>query len=216
MKILKFKTLLIVLFLFVTSCTSKIEEPQVLYDKALDALYGRHFETAIRLLDNLDENYPYTKYSDNAITLLTYAHYKVKKYSEVIGIVDFFIQINPKHPNIPYLLYLKALSFYDQVKYYKKDKQILYEFIAIQSIMNSQMPNSIYTADINKKTTFIKKTILAGELDVAIQYQSNYNCIAAVNRYLSALKISNEETDYIIKYNANSCLEYLGITSYTF
>lgn len=206
-------TLLVALF----SCSKKIEDPEVLYQKSLNALYNKSFQTATKLLSDLDENYPYTAYSDDTIVLLAYSDYKTKKYSEVLGIVDFFIQINPRHENTPYLLYLKALSFYDQIEYYKKDKQILYEFMALLSIMENNFQNSIYTQDLIEKSKYVKEVILAGEVDVALQYQYRQNCIAAVNRYIEALKISNQESSNImIKHNANLCLNVLGIESYSF
>ena len=209
-----YKILLIVLALIVSNCSKKLEEPDVLYKKALHQTYKGNFESATKYLNDIDENYPYTEYSNNTTVLLAYSNYKQKKYSEVVGIIDFFIKTNPKSQFVPYLFYIKALSFYDQIENYKKDKQILYDFLEIEKIMTENFKNSIYTKDLKAKADFVVAIVIAGELDVAIQYQRKNQCIASINRYLEALPIADEKNLELIKHNAKICLEKLGITNY--
>ncbi len=212
---MKAKILLLILTgIFVVSCSKKLEEPDFLYEKAIKATYEGNFDTATKYLNSIDENYPYTKYAKNAEILLAYVSYKKKDYSNLVGLVDFFIKVNPRDDAVPYLLYIKALTFYDQISGYKKDKQILYDFLAVQDIMAKNYPDAIYTQDLNKKLAFVQKTLYVGNIDIALQYQKQNRCIASVNRYLEVLQMLPEEDQLTIKENIKNCLTSLGITDY--
>ena len=213
---MKTKLLLILLASILFACSKKIEEPDVLYAKALKATYKSNFETASRHLSQIDEHYPYTEYARNAIILLAYVTYKREEYSELLPIVDIFIKTNPRDESVPYLLYLKGMSFYNQIKNHKKDKQILYEFIGVNSQLLANFPNTEYAMQINKKSEFVKNLIANGELDVAIQYQKNGDCTASVARYLEIMPFLEGKNKKLARENTKLCLEALGIKNHNF
>jgi outer membrane protein assembly factor BamD len=214
---MKTKLLTILLASILFACNNKkIEKPEVLYQKALKATYKGNFETASRYLSQIDENYPYTEYATNSLILLSYVNYKKGEYSELIPIVDIFIKTNPRDDNVPYLLYLKGMSFYNQIKNHKKDKQILYEFIAINSQLSANFPNTEYARQINQKSYFVKNLIANGELDVAIQYQKKGDCTASVARYLEIMPFLEGKNKELAKANIKLCLDALGIKNHNF
>jgi len=206
--------LLILTGIFIASCSKKLEQPDILYEKAINATYEGNFDTATTYLNSIDENYPYTKYAKNAEILLAYVSYKKKDYSNVVGLVDFFIKVNPRDEAVPYLLYIKALTFYDQISGYQKDKQILYEFLAIQDVMSKNYPEILYTKDLNRRLEFVQNTLSVGNIDIAIQYQKQDRCIASVSRYLEVLPSLTGENQEAVKQNIKNCLTELGITDY--
>lgn len=209
------KIIFALIALMIFSCAPKLEEVDVLYDKAIKQTFKGSLNSAENYLLQIDENYPYTEYSEKATVLLAYVTYKNKKYSELLPIVDIFIKMNPTNNNIPYLLFIKALSFYDQIKSYKKDKEILYQFMTAFTIMKSQFPNSIYTENLKQKSLFVESVLVAGNLDVAVQYQKNGYCISAINRYLEVMPFAKRSNLELAKHNAEICLKQLKITGYT-
>jgi outer membrane protein assembly factor BamD len=211
---IKLLTLIVTAILF--ACSKKIEEPDVLYSKALKATYKNNFETASRYLSQIDENYPYTEYARNAIVLLAYVTYKREEYSELLPIIDIFIKTNPRDENVPYLLYIKAMSFYNQIKNYKKDKQILYEFITVNAQLSANFGSTVYASEIKNKAEFVRNMITLGELDVALQYQKNGDCTASVARYLEVIPFLTGKNKKIAEENAKLCLQALGIKNYDF
>ena len=208
---MKVKLALVTMLVLIASCTKKLEETDVLYAKAIKATHKGNFETANTYLGQIDENYPYTEYAKNANILLAYVSYKRKQYSELIPIVDVYIKVNPRDDAVPYLLYIKALTFYDQIKSYKKDKEILYEFANITTIMNQDYPQAKYLPDLKVKNEYVKQMIIAGELNVAIQYQKKWTCSAAIPRYLYVIKIASGEEREIAFNNLNACFIELGM-----
>jgi outer membrane protein assembly factor BamD len=211
------KTKLTIIFIAVVllaSCKPKLEEPDVLYAKAIKSTYKGNFNDASSYLNKIDENYPYTEYSKNAVILLAYVTYKKGDYSELLPIIEVFIKTNPRDANVPYMLYLKGLSYYDQIINYKKDKQILYEFLTVVNIMKDSYPSSIYTSDLVDRSNYVKQSLSSGELDVAIQYQKKDDCIAAITRYLEVLPFLEGQNLALAKNNASLCLQNLGIKDY--
>ncbi len=211
---MKTKILLLLLTFLVINCTKKLEEPDVLYQKALKQAYKGNFETASKYLNDIDENYPYTEYAKNATILLAYVMYKREEYSELLSVIDIFIKTTPKDEAVPYLLYIKGMSFYNQIKNYKKDKQILYEFLEVNAILSSSFKETIYAKIIAKKSEIAMKLIEAGELDVAIQYQKHGNCISSVERYLAILPALEWKNREIAINNLKLCFDVLGIKDY--
>lgn len=196
--------------LFVLSCASETEEPSVMYKKSVEALLDQKYETASKLLEKMDEEYPYTSYANNVTILLTYTYYKRKEYSMLIPVVDIYVKTNPRSPDVPYMLYLKALSYYSQIKSYKKDKEILLEFKNITNFLQAQYPNSAYTIDLEGRYQFVMDMLFLGEFYVGLQYQRQTNCTAAISRYLNIADIQNSYSDLVSK-NLDYCFDYLNI-----
>ena len=207
------KIKLIFIFAFALfSCSKKTEAPEVLYNKSVTAIYKGNYNTANTLLQQIDEEYPYTEYAKNASILLAYVNYRNEEYSLLIPVIDIFVKTNPKDSAVPYLLYLKAMSFYTQIDSFKRDKEILLEFKSITEIMVKNFPNLNYTSNLQEKYSYITNTLALGELDVAIQYQKGGNCVAAIPRYIGILNW-NEDAFYsnIIRKNLASCFDSIGM-----
>jgi outer membrane protein assembly factor BamD len=208
------KLAIFIIFLTLTAGCSKkgtdLEEAQKLYDKSIEQLYKSNFDTAYTLLTRIDEEFPYTEYAQSASELLVYVSYVRKEYSEVLPIIDIYVKTNPGDKRIPYLLYIKALSFYKQIKSYKKDKEILMEFREIVKTMQEKFPESVYTKDLNLKYDYIINTLNLGELDIAIQYHKAGNCTSAIPRYLNLLEWNDPNYAPTIRFNLYSCFTMLG------
>lgn len=198
--------------LLIIACSTKTEEPDVMYKKSIDALQDQKYETATKLLEKMDEEYPYTSYANNVSVLLTYTYFRKKEYSMLIPIVDIYVKTNPRSPDVPYMLYIKALSYYSQIKSYKKDREILLEFKNITDFLSDQYPHSIYTKDLQEKYPFVMDILFLSEFHAGLQYQRKKSCGAAISRYLN---IQNIETSYSddVKQNLEFCFNYLNIKS---
>lgn len=219
---MKIKFIIYIIFcttLFACAKKNENEEVKELYEKGLKAVYQSKYETAKNYFNKIDSDFPYTEYANNTAILLAYIYYRQKDYSMILPIVDVYIKTNPRDKNMPYLLYLKSLTFYDQIKSYKKDKEILLELKDVIQQLKQFYPESEYSTDIENKYKYTINTLFLGELYVAIQYHKQNNCVAALPRYINLLTIGNhqlqeaENKKYqeIIHHNISNCFYLLKI-----
>lgn len=204
-----------VLTILLFSCKVKdhneLEEAQKLYMEGVEYVYKSKYESAKYAFNKIDSDFPYTEYAPNSSIFLAYINYRQKNYSSISPIVDIYVKTAPGDPNIPYLFYLKGIAFYDQIKNFRKDKEVLRLFMEVINLMKASFPESPYTEAIVKREEYINKMLFLGELDIALQYHKAGNCIAAAGRYLQLQGKEIAGYEEIINENLASCLYTLGL-----
>ena len=111
----------LVLVSLLAACASTPEQKEVigrpseLYNKGMDALYAKKYETAVNLFEELDRQHPYSKYSRKGQVMSMFAQFENEDYDEVVFAADRFIQTNIGYEDLDYVYYLKALSFYYRI-----------------------------------------------------------------------------------------------------
>lgn len=200
MEKMTFKILFLVFTLVLTGCSSsdtdidKVPDKsaQALFVDARDALDKGLYQKAIQILSAIDSRFPFGAISHQVQLDLIYAYYKSGEADQGIALTDRFLKLNPDHPNLDYVYYMRALInessesnlFQDLAGIDRSDRDPAYARAAFSDFRTivEQYPNSKYAADSRKRMLKIKSRLAKYELAVARYYIKREAFASAANR----------------------------------
>ncbi len=188
--------------------------PSDLFSSAEQRLQAGDFRSAIKQLEALDNRYPFGPYSQQVQLDLIYAYYKNDDLSLAQAAIDRFIRLNPVHPNIDYVIYMRGLSDMAQ------DNNTLQNFFDIDrsdrdpeyakaarhdfSQLLRNYPNSQYANDARMRLVALQDRLAKYELSVARFYSQRKAWVAVINRVEQMLR---DYPDTQATYEALSLME---------
>ena len=185
------------LSLALASCSSSKDAvpdnpPSEIYATAQQKLQDGNFKAAITQLEALDNRYPFGPYSQQVQLDLIYAYYKSADLPMAQASIDRFMRLNPTHPNIDYVLYMRgltdmalddsALQGFFGVDRSDRDPEHARQAFRDFSQLVQRYPNSQYSADATKRLVYLKDRLAKYELSVAQYYTKRGAYVAVVNR----------------------------------
>lgn len=188
---------LVCALLFLTACSSGPKEPKFtseadLYHAAEGQLNRHQWETAIKNLQTLEENFPFGTYAEQGQLELIYAYYMSGQPDAAIATANRFIRLHPQHRNVDYAYYMMGLSAYDKDKgmfervmptdLTKRDPGPARESLANFSQLLTRYPDSPYAADARKRMLYLRNLLARYEIHVANYYFKRGAYLAATNR----------------------------------
>jgi len=166
--------------------------PNEIYATAQQKLQDGNWKQAITQLEALDNRYPFGPYSQQVQLDLIYAYYKNADLPLAQATIDRFMRLNPTHPNIDYVMYMRGLTnmaadynfFQDFLGINRDDKDPSYARQAFQDFKTllQNYPNSSYAADARARMIGLKNRLARYDLGVAEYYVKRDALIAAANR----------------------------------
>lgn len=157
-----------------------------------EELADENYKKAIKLLEQLDSRYPFGPHSAQTQLDLTYAYYKNGDSEAAIASADRFIKTHPRHQNVDYAYYLKALINFNRHlgfidRYIPSDatqRDTVFTETAYLSFeeLVRRFPNSQYVADSEQRMVFLRNALARHELHVARFYMDREAFVAAANR----------------------------------
>lgn len=171
---------------------------QDLFANAEQELQMGNIKTGISILEELDKAYPFGPYSQQVQLDLIYAYYKSDDMPLTIASIDRFLKLNPTHPNVDWVLYLRGLANMAQDENMiqgwfnvdRADRDRSYANAAFKdfSYLVSAYPNSPYSYDAQKRLVALKNRLARYELKVAQYYTERGAYVAVINRVQEMLK----------------------------
>lgn len=166
--------------------------PSVIYATAQQKLQDGNFRAAITQLEALDNRYPFGPYSQQVQLDLIYAYYKNGDMPMAQATILRFMRLNPTHPNIDYVMYMKGLTDMamdeSAVQHFfgidRSDRDPAYArqaFTDFSQLLQSY-PNSQYAADARLRLVALKDRLAKHELSVVQYYTKRGAYVAVVNR----------------------------------
>ncbi len=184
--------IILLLSIFLTSCQknkvneleSTIEDnPEELYRIAKQDLDNDDYENATKNFKKLNSKFPLSNEGIQAKVMLTFIDYIKMDYENAINNANLIINKYPSYKNIDYVYYIKAISYYEQIRSEKLDGSsnnlALKNFEKIINLF----PNSKYVIDSRQKIIAIKENIAAKHMNIALFYQNNKKYMSAIKRY---------------------------------
>jgi outer membrane protein assembly factor BamD len=169
-----------------------------LYAEARDEMAGGHYESAIKLFERLESNYPFGTYAAQAQMEIAYAHYKAQDQAEALAAVERFIKLHPNHPQVDYMYYLRGLiNFNDQLGFLsfiysqdptERDPKATREAFAAFKALVDKFPNSKYAPDSIARMNYLVNAMAQYEVHVANYYFRRGAYLAALNRAQQAVQ----------------------------
>ncbi len=194
----KFSLLIIIAAaIFVSGCSKDNEEDVDLtelayYESAQSSLRSGNYANAVSKLQLLEARFPFGRYAEQAQLEIIYAYYKSTQTEAARAAADRFIRLHPRHPNVDYAYYLKALASFEAdenflAKLFPLDPSTRDPGAARDSFNDfSQLirrfPNSEYAPDSQRRMQYLKNLLAASEIHVARYYIYRGAYIAAANR----------------------------------
>ncbi|WP_394131151.1 outer membrane protein assembly factor BamD [Shewanella maritima] len=180
---------LIISALALTACSSKdsIEDeinnrasPEVLYKQARTSMELGNYSKAVRSLEALDSRYPFGAHKTQVQLDLIFAYYKMDDVASGIANIDRFIRLNPTHPEIDYVHYMRGLTnmqadnylFHDMFNIDRTDRDPKNAEDAFRDFerLIKTYPNSKYAPDAQKRMHYLKNRLANYSIKVAEYY----------------------------------------------
>jgi len=153
-----------------------------------DAFYaGKKFQEVEALM-------PQSKWARKASLMYAYSDYSRSSYQNAVFTLERHIDNYPADENIPYVHYLIAMCYYEQILDEKKDLLPLLNAKKKFEFIMRKYPDTDYGIDAKYKVGLIINQLAAKEMSIARFYMKTEKWIPALNR----LKIVVEKYDTTI------------------
>ena len=198
MFILNFKKILLIFLAFIfliPSCAIKerlehkpvvtyIEKPpELLWEDATRYLKRKNYTEAAVAFEEIDKQHPYSKLAKQSKMMAAYAYYLNKDYENSIFAIQRFISLHPADKNMPYVLYLQGLCYYDQIHIVALDQNPSLNAKKVFTELIKKFPNSTYSKDAEKKLLVANDQLAAKEMHIGRYYQKKNRHLAAIERF---------------------------------
>jgi outer membrane protein assembly factor BamD len=156
------------------------------------------WQRARQLLERLEARFPFTRHAQQAQMEIAYTYYKEGESAQAITAADRFIKLNPNHPNVDYVYYLKGLSsFSDDLGLFgrrfgqdpsTRDPKAMREAFDVFRELVARYPDSRYAPDARDRMNWLVNALAQSEVNVARFYYERGAYLAAIQRAQSALR----------------------------
>ena len=175
------------------------EKLQVLYNDAIKLVKKRDFVDAAILFEDIERQYPYSKWSNQAQLMSGFCYYKSNMYNESLDALERFIALYPGSKKISYAYYLRALNYFEQISDVERDQTTTAKAKRAFNEVINKFPETEFASDALIRIDIINDRLAAKEMEIARYYQFNHQWISAINRYNKILdeyktSIYTEET----------------------
>ena len=159
------------------------ETPEYLYKLAKQHLDNDDYENAVINFNKLNSKFPLSNEGIQSNIMLAFIDYIKMDYDLAIQNSNKIIKKYPSYKNIDYVYYIKAISYYEQIKNEKLDGR--YNELALENFKKiiKLFPNSKYATDSEQKIIAINENIAAKHMDIGLYYQNSNNYFSAISRY---------------------------------
>jgi outer membrane protein assembly factor BamD len=158
-----------------------------LYNQGLARLHQRDYEAAGKKFADLEKQHPYSQWQPKALLMNTFSLYQDGKYDDAIGSAQRYIGLFPSTPDTPYVYYLEAMSYYNQIPDVAHDQDRAQKASIIFAQILEKFPKSEYAEDARYKLQVTRDQLAGKEMSVGRFYLSQHNYTAAVNRFHEVL-----------------------------
>ena len=195
MSYLRANTFLFVILILFTACSdTKLMTPetegeklQILYNDAMELVKKRDFVDAAALFEDIERQYPYSKWSNQAQLMSGFCYYKSNMYNDSLDALERFIALYPGSSKISYAYYLRALNYFEQVNDVERDQVTTAKAKKAFNEVISKFPESEFAIDALSRIDILDDRLAAKEMEIGRFYQFDHQWISAINRYNTIL-----------------------------
>lgn len=192
------KYLLIIITLFsIIACKNKKDDSdllipaQIIYENGIKQLEAKEYKKSATEFEKVFFQHPGNRLTPLAELMQAYSLYLAREYEEAIDILDIFIKLHPRHEDIAYAYYLKALASYVQISEVKLDQSKTQDALDYLNEVIEKFPNSKYAIDAELKIDLVKDHLAGQEMLIGRYYLKNKNPIAAIRRFQIVVEYYN-------------------------
>ena len=170
------------------------ETPEAMYNFARKMLVeDREYSKAIVAFDEIDKEFPTSKWAKKSQVMLAFTHYIKREYDDAEIVLTRFLELYPADEvYTPYAYYLKAMCSYAQIhdpsRGQQKTKDAAVALKEIVDIFKGQEIGGKYADDAERKLQLTLDYIAGQEMIIGRFYQKNFNYGAALSRYENVVR----------------------------
>lgn len=184
----------------IAACTSSPDEiervpdrsPQAQYTEAKNSLNNKMYNRAITILSGLESRYPFGPLTRQIQLDLMFAYYKSGQFAQALPAIDRFVKLNPNHPQLDYVFYLRGLvnmetgvnAFQDFFGVENADKDMATardSFNDFKKVIDTY-PDSKYVPESKQRMVTLLDKLARHEVVIARYYLRRAAYVAAINR----------------------------------
>lgn len=170
-----------------SSCSTdekKSDVAEAAFENAQEYDKDERYEEAIRRYQEVKNKFPYSKYATMAELAIADTYYKQESYAEAQVAYQSFKDLHPKHPQIDYVTYRLAMSFFLQLPpTIDRDLTLAGSTMLYFDEVITQFPNSSYVAEAKEKKEQVLKMLAGKEEYIAEFYFKREKYDSALTRY---------------------------------
>ncbi|MDW7710691.1 MAG: outer membrane protein assembly factor BamD [Deferrisomatales bacterium] len=184
MHVLRFAALLAALLAIACAGKHKRAElpPEELYRQAQEAVERKRYDRAQELLDQLRDEYPFSRLAPEAELLSADMAYQQKNYEEAAAAYRSFEELHPTNPRASYALYRRGLAYAALSLPEDRDQSGTRSAVAALERLLYAHPGSEYAEDAQRRLIELRGRLAGHELYVARYYLRRKNYGAALQR----------------------------------
>ncbi len=159
-----------------------------IYNRAQRAMDEGQYIEAGKLFDEVERQHPYSQYAIDAQLNSAFSAYKGLRYDDAIIALDRFVELHPGHEDVPYAIYLKGQSYYEQISDVKRDQEMTK--LALQTFegLMQRFPESTWSREAEYKRDLTLDHLAGKEMEIGRYYLTRNQVNAAINRFLTVVK----------------------------
>jgi outer membrane protein assembly factor BamD len=161
--------------------------PEMLYDQGLAYLNGHDYEKATKKFQELEKEYSFSQWERKALLMTTFSQYQNGSYDDAIGTAQRYIGHYATAPDLDYLYYLEAMSYYNQIPDVSRDQDRAQKASVLFQQIIDKFPNSQYADDARYKLQVALDQLAGQEMMIGRYYLNQHNYVAAINRFRDVL-----------------------------
>ncbi len=186
-------SLFFVNILLVSCASTKKDEDLVVpaiesYSKGVELLEKQKYELASEEFARVFFQHPGNKITPQAELMQAYSLFLNGQPDDAIDILDLFIKIHPRHEDIAYAHYLKALCSYMEISNVELDQSRTYTTKEGFESVIKLFPKTKYAVDASLKIDLVNDHIAGKHMEIARYYLKRKNPISAINRCTIVIK----------------------------
>lgn len=216
------KHLLIILgvSLFTVGCNKHEIDIENLNGKKAEEIYNigeqykkyKKYEDAVLAYEELEKQYPYSKYVAGAQLEAGKCYFNLKKYEEAIAILETFIQTHITNEKVPEALYILGEIHFNRMPIVSRDQSITIQALEYFQELCNCYPDSKYVKEAKEKIKILLQHLANHELKIGLYYQKLNNYTAAISRYNTIIEsYSTTEVAEEAYYRLVECYISLGL-----
>lgn len=156
--------------------------PEDLFRMAQEAAEDRDLPEAQKLLDQIRDEYPFSRFAAEAELLSADMAYGDKRYEEAAAAYRSFEELHPTHPKVPYALYRRGMAYLEISHPPDRDQSATRDAAeAFQKLLFAH-PDSEYAPEARRLLDEMRSRLAAHELYVARYYLRRDQYSAALSR----------------------------------
>ena len=184
---------LFLIFFILNACTklasdidanSPVEE---IIKNANEAFDKRDYTRAAEIYLKVEEFYPYSDSSREALVNAINSYHAGSKFNELRETSKKYLSLYPKDKNAPFAKYMVGMSYFEQIIDVERDQGATRDSIREFSELIKLYPKSEYVLKAKKNISIAKSQLAGQEVAVGRYYLKRNNPLSAIRRFKTVI-----------------------------